>query len=327
MQEALRNPLGLAHSLNEMGVTYQYLGNHTKALEYHKRALEMSKQVYGLEHPHVATVLRNLEHTRHALGDSQVASQANRFIKACREEDSEAAASIPISSLSKVAYQANRFIKACREGDSEAAASIPINSLSKDLYDNEGNPLICWMAQHEMTATLAQVLALGWNPNLPNTNQVYPLHYGAMRNVALTRLLLQAGAHPFVQTAKESTPAMVAKKKENLQTLALLLPAHAMLSFENLATFEASYQAYKEHFTPSTAGNEELLVALELALQLGDASLLQTIGTSKSEGLLSQLAQKYPLGEDAIQIRFAILFSLCSGSGQDALDDQLGGES
>ena len=136
-----------------------------------------------------------------------------------------------------------------------------------------------------MTATLEQVLALGWNPNIPNTSQVYPLHYGAMRNVALTRLLLQAGAHPFAQTAKESTPAMVAKKKESLQTLALLLPVQAMLSFTDLGTFEASYQAYKERLTPSAAGNEELLVALELALQLGDASLLQAIGTSRAEGL------------------------------------------
>ena len=125
------------------------------------------------------------------------------------------------------------------------------------------------MAQYEMTATLEPVLALGWNPSLPNATQVYPLHYGTMKNVAVTRLLLQVGAHPFFQTAKGSTPAMVAKKKENLQALALLLPARAMLSFSDLATFEASYQAYKECFTPSTADDKELLVALELALQLG----------------------------------------------------------
>ena len=96
---------------------------------------------------------------------------------------------------------------------------------------------------------------------------------------------------------------MVAKTKENLQTLALLLPAQARLSFKDLATFEASYQAYKKRFTPSAAGNQELLVALELALQLGDVALLKAIDTSKAEDLLSQLAQKYPLGEDAIQMR------------------------
>ena len=121
--------------------------------------------------------------------------------------------------------------------------------------------------------------------------------------MAVARLLLQAGAHPFVQTAKESTPAMVAKTKEHLQTLALLLPTQARLSFEDLAAFKASYETYKERFTPSDADNEELLVALELALQLGDVALLQAIDTSKAEDLLSQLAQKYPLGEDAIQMR------------------------
>ena len=35
--------------------------------------------------------------------------------------------------------------------------------------------------------------------------------------------------------------------------------------------------------------DEKLLVALELALQLGDAALLQAIGKSKAQGLLSQL--------------------------------------
>ena len=102
---------------------------------------------------------------------------------------------------------------------------------------------------------------------------------------------------------------MVAKTKENLQTLALLLPAQAGLSFADLATFEASYETYKERFTPSDADNEELLVALELALQLGDVALLQVIGTSKAKGLLSQLAQKYPLGEDAIQMRSKALLA------------------
>ena len=254
---------------------------------------------------------------------------AQVFTLACHFKDWELAQAVaarhnlrPI--LSQVAQQypgaaksllvrVDSFTEACREGkDALAAETAGQFTFEKDLCDSEGNSLISWMAQHEMTATLEKVLALGWNPNFPNTSQVYPLHYGAMRSVAVTRLLLQAGAYPFVQTAKESTPAMVAKKKENLQTLALLLPAQAMLSFEDLAAFEASYQAYKEHLTPSAADDKELLVALELALQLGDVALLQSIGTSQAEGLLSQLAQKYPLGEDAIQVRFATLLSLVS---------------
>ena len=104
---------------------------------------------------------------------------------------------------------------------------------------------------------------------------------------------------------------MAARQVKNLHTLALLLPAQAMLSFEDLATFEASYQAYKEGFTPSAAGNEELLVALELALQLGDNAFLQAIGTSieevgisREEGCLSRLKNKYPQAAATIQVRF-----------------------
>ena len=469
--------------MNNLGTAWRALGDARKAFSFYERALAIYEQVYDANHPHRVIASRNLERARRALGDSQLASQANRFLKACREGDNESAASISLSSLSKnlhdnegnplISWMAqhemtatleqvlalgwnpnlpntsqvyplhygamkdprlvqlllpyadpfvqtakgstpamvarsksnmealklllpaipdlsfqnpttfetsyatfkqhfmeasvhadapslerlvqafalachfkdwelaqkvaarhnlrpilsqvteqypgaaksllgrvNSFTEACREGrDALAAETAGQFTFEKDLYDNEGNSLISWMAQHEMTATLEQVLALGWNPNLSNTSQVYPLHYGAMKNVAVTRLLIEAGAHPFVQTHKGNTPAMVAKKKENLQTLALLLPAQAMLSFTDLATFEASYQAYKERLTPSTAGSEELLVALELALQLGDAALLQAIGTSRAEGLLLQLAQKYPLGEAAIQVRFRRLLA------------------
>ena len=128
----------------------------------------------------------------------------------------------------------------------------------------------------------------------------------------MTRLLLQAGPHPFVQTRSGSTPAMEARQMSNLQTLALLLPAQAMLSFEDLATFEVSYQAYKGRFTLSAAGNEELPVALELALQLGDAALLQAIGTSRAEDCLCQLTQKYPLAAATIQMRFRRLLASLS---------------
>ena len=69
----------------------------------------------------------------------------------------------------------------------------------------------------------------------------------------MTRLLIQAGAHPFVQTRSGSTAAMAPRQMRNLQTLALLVPAHTMLSFADLNTFEASHEAYQERLTPSAA--------------------------------------------------------------------------
>ena len=254
---------------------------------------------------------------------------AQAFALACHLKDWELAQEVAArhnlrSILSQVTQQypgaaksllvrVHSFTEACREGkDTLAVETAAQFTFEKDLYDDEKNPLICWIAQYGMADTLEKVLALGWNPNLPNATQVYPLHYGAMKNVAVTRLLLQAGAHPFVQTAKESTPAMVAKKKGNLQTLALLLPTQAMLSFTDLATFEGSYQAYKERLTPSAAGNEELLVALELAVQLGDTALLQAIGTSRAADCLFQLTQKYPLAVATIEVRFRRLLASLS---------------
>ena len=205
----------------------------------------------------------------------------------------------------------HQFIEACSKGNNSSAAQLPISCLPKDLKDSIGNPLICWMARHAMILTLTRVLIVGkWDPNLPDIQQWYPIHYGAMNNVAVTRLLLQAGAHPFAQTAQGDTPAMVARSNSKMETLQLLLPEQAGLSFEDLTTFEESYRAYKEYFPLSAAGDEALLVALECALHLGDPALLQAISTSKAQGLLSQLAQKYQLGEDdAIQSCFNALLS------------------
>ena len=161
------------------------------------------------------------------------------------------------------------------------------------------------MAQHEMTATLEQVLQLGWNPNLPNTSQVYPLHYGAMKNPGLTRCLLEAGAHPFVQTAKGNTPAQVARNKGNVATLAVLLPSLKKISFKDIAAFEESYQTYKQHFSTRHQDAGELLAALELALQLGDTDLTLAIQAKQaSQNLLGQLIDKYTLAKEAIRDRF-----------------------
>ena len=272
-KEAL-NHLSIARTLGNLGRAWHDLGDTRKAVSYLERALEISTQTCGKEHPLTQQIKHNLESLKHTSG-----------------------------------CQITQFTQACLSGNKNVLGNISVDSLKKDLYDNERNPLICWMAHHGMTATLEQVLALGWNPNLPNANQVYPLHYGAMKNVAVTRLLLQAGAHPFVQTRKGNTPAMAARHMKNLQTLALLLPAQAMLSFADLGTFAASYQAYKERFTASDAGDEELLVALELALQLGDTALLQAIGTSQAEYCLFELVQKYPLAEATIQVCFRRLLA------------------
>ncbi|MCG8340681.1 MAG: tetratricopeptide repeat protein, partial [Cytophagales bacterium] len=198
------------------------------------------------------------------------------------------------------------FTEACKEGNDTLALEIAGQfTFEKDLYDAQGNPLICWMAQHAMTATLEQVLKLGWNPNLPNPRQVYPLHYGTMENPSLTSLLLQAGAHPFVQTPKGNTPAQVARNKGKVATLAVLLPSLEGISFEDAAAFEETYQAYKQRFSTHHQGSEEPLAALALALQLGDADLTLAIQAKQaSQNLLEQLIDQYPLAAETIQARF-----------------------
>ena len=259
------NHPSVAALLNNMGYTYGELGQHQEALIYKKRAFEMRDAIYAGNHPDVAVSLNNLSNTCYALGDARKAvsylERALGIMRKFYEEQHSHTQHIKrdMEALkNELAHQTAQFTQACLSGNEDLLANMSLSLLEKDLCDNAGNSLISWMAQHKMASTLEKVLALGWNPHLPNTNQVYPLHYGAMMDVALTKLLLQAGAHPFVQTPRESTPAMVAKKKENMQALALLLPAQAMLSFEDLSTFEISYQTYKERFTASAAGDEEL---------------------------------------------------------------------
>ena len=126
-----------------------------------------------------------------------------------------------------------------------------------------------------------------------------------MKNPGLTSRLLQAGAHPFVQTTKGNTPAQVARKKGTVATLAVLLPSLEGISFKDAAAFEESYQAYKQRFSTRHQDAEELLAALELALQLGNADLAQAIQAKQaSQNLLGQLIGKYPLAEEAIRDRF-----------------------
>ncbi|MGE3557195.1 MAG: tetratricopeptide repeat protein, partial [Candidatus Obscuribacterales bacterium] len=154
-----------------------------------------------------------------------------------------------------------QFAQACLDGKDERALKLlKEHSLPKDLKDDQGNPLICWMAQNEMVATLTCALDKEWNPNLPNKSGVYPLHYAVMKSSALTQALLKAGANPFVTTPKGSTPASVAKNRNNLETLQHILSKNRALDFQNISNFNQSYQALNIH----------ALENYETALLLGD---------------------------------------------------------
>ena len=105
---------------------------------------------------------------------------------------------------------------------------------------------------------------------------------------------------------KGSPPAQVARNKGNVATLAVLLPSLEGISFKDAAAFEDTYQAYKQRFSMHHQDAEELLRALELALQLGDADLILAIQAKQAfQNLLRQLIEQYPLAADAIQARFA----------------------
>ena len=91
-----------------------------------------------------------------------------------------------------------------------------------------------------------------------------------------TNLRLLASLQCFDCLRDESqgnTPAQVARSKGKIATLGVLLPPVEGISFKDVATFEESYQAYKQRFSTPYPSAGELLAAWELALQLGDADL------------------------------------------------------
>ncbi len=252
-------------------MAYQRLGEAKKGLGYLEQALEMLRAVYPANHPSIQQIEQNLR----KLSAQQVG-------------------------------ESDLFFQACMAGNDSLAASMPMDTFAKDLHDTQGNPLICWMAQHEMVSTIERVLGLSWNPNLANTSHLYPLHYGAVKNLPLTRLLLQGGAHPYVQTAKGNTPAQAARSKGKVDTLSLLLPYIGELSYRDAASFEGSYQAYKQGFSQRQLNTEELLAALDVGLQLGDGELVRAVQARQSpHSLLGQLMDRYPLAEAAIQERLS----------------------
>ena len=296
----------VAGSLNILGLVWKELGDPKQAISYFERALAIREKVYGPEHPHVATNLNNLGVAWNQLGDSKQAlsyfERAFHIMKKAYGEHHPSTQRIKrnMEQLAgrlenNVAHQTNQFIQACVAGNEALATSIPMLLLTKDLYDDQGNPLISWMAQHEMMATLEQVLQLGWNPNLPNTSQVYPLHYGAMKNPGLVRLLLPY-ADPFVQTAKGSTPAMVAKSKSSMESLSLLLPSITGLSLQDPAAFDASYETCKAHFLATPTHSFEYLVQVfSLACHFKDWELAREVATRHNlRPIISQVTQQYP---------------------------------
>ena len=262
MEESLYegNHPAVATSLNNVGSAYHALGKPEEGLTYLERALAMIEAFFKGDHPYVATSLNNVGMAYKDLGKPQEGlkylERAFHIMKKVYGEDHPSTQEIKrhMEQLSShlanhVAHQTNQFVKACMVGNEALATSMPMGSFEKDLYDDQDNPLIGWMAQHEMTATLEKVLKLGWNPNLPNTSQAYPLHYAAMKNPGLVRLLLPY-ADPFVQTAKGSTPAMVAKNKGSMESLSLLLPSITGLSLQDPAAFDTSYASCKAIFWP-----------------------------------------------------------------------------
>ena len=93
----------------------------------------------------------------------------------------------------------------------------------------------------------------------------------------------------------------MARSKGKIATLGVLLPPVEGISFKDVATFEESYQAYKQRFSTPYPSAGELLAAWELALQLGDADLTLAIQAKQtSQNLLRQLIEKYPLAAEAI---------------------------
>ncbi len=305
------NHPSVAASLNSVGIAYQTLGEASKGLGYQEQALEMIQALYPGNHPNVAVSLNNVGSAYQRLGEAKKGlgylEQALEMMRAVYPANHPSIQQIE-QNLRKISSQqvgeSDLFLQACMAGNDSLAASRSIGSLKKDLKDTQGNPLICWMAQHEMVSTIERALGLNWNPNLPNTNQVYPLHYGAVKNLALTRLLLQGGAHPYVQTAKGNTPAQAARSKGKVDTLSLLLPHLGELSYTDASSFERSYQAYKQGFSQRQLNTEALLAALDVGLQLGDAELVQAIQAQQTpESLLGQLIDRYPLAKEAIQER------------------------
>ena len=65
----------VTNSLNNIGLVYNSLGEHTKALQYYQEALEMRKAIYSGNHPDVANSLNNIGTVYDRLGEHTKALQ------------------------------------------------------------------------------------------------------------------------------------------------------------------------------------------------------------------------------------------------------------
>ncbi|MGE3557193.1 MAG: CHAT domain-containing protein [Candidatus Obscuribacterales bacterium] len=201
---------------------------------------------------------------------------------------------------SPIEETAKQFVLACREGkDKEALKLLKEHSLPKDLKDEQRNPLICWMAQNEMVATLTCALDKGWNPNLPNTSGIYPLHYAATKSVPLTKALLKASANPFVQTPKGNTPSGLAKSKGKVETLTLLILVLKSTPSSSYESFEKSYKDLKKRL--SDLDMQGQFTVAKSAFLLGDREVLSLLYKKGScNALMQRLAQEYPFARQEL---------------------------
>ncbi len=69
----------VAATLNNIGLTWDRLGEYRKALDYYAQALDINRQAYGEQHPAVARNLNNIARAWYNLGEYQ---QAKEYLEA-----------------------------------------------------------------------------------------------------------------------------------------------------------------------------------------------------------------------------------------------------
>ncbi|WP_088243909.1 tetratricopeptide repeat protein [Calothrix rhizosoleniae] len=67
ISKEIGNRLGVANSLNNLGLAYRNLGDYKKAIDYHQQSLKIDKEIGN--RLGVANSLGNLGNTYHSLGD------------------------------------------------------------------------------------------------------------------------------------------------------------------------------------------------------------------------------------------------------------------